>query len=93
MFKRDDHKQLFFSTKVELEIDGVKYRPSICYSVPPLAKKSLEKYVEAGKVIFYTEKVRFVNGAAVAFASGQMTEVPSVIKNTPEAKTSRRNKK
>ena len=53
---------LYFSTTVELKINGVSYRPSICYKVPPLAKKSLEAFVKAGKVKFHKEPIRFVNG-------------------------------
>ena len=63
MFKSVDEKDEYFSTKVELKINGIVFRPSICYKVPALAKGSLEKYAAEGKVVFYPAKVRFVNGA------------------------------
>lgn len=63
--KRQEKKELYFSTKKILTINGVKYRPSICYPVPPLAKGSLEKL---DGVTFYERPVRFVNGAVASSA-------------------------
>jgi len=71
MFKRKEDEQLFFSTKVELKINGMTFRPSICYSVPSLAKASLEKYAAQGKVVFHKEQVRFVNGAVAPLSAVQ----------------------
>lgn len=85
MFQRQSEKKLYFSTRVELKINGATYRPSICYPVPSLARKSLEKFAEAGKVTFYEQPVRFVNGAlAVSAAEKVSTDVPSVVKETSE---------
>ena len=87
MFKKINTEQLFFSTKVELLINGVRYRPSICYKVPTLAKASLEKFVLAGKVIFYKEPIRFVNGIATKKAPGKTAvAVPSVVRTTEPVK-------
>jgi hypothetical protein len=58
-------EQLWFSTAVNLKIDGVTYRPSICYPVPPLAQTSLEAFVKQGKVKFYNKPVKFANGIAI----------------------------
>ena len=60
MLQRQTEAVLYFSTTVDLQINGVVYRPSICYKVPPFAKKSLES---KPSVTFYPTKVRFVNGA------------------------------
>jgi len=79
MFKRQNEQQLYFSTKSELKIDGMTYRPSICYPVPSLAKKSLEKYAADGKVVFYNSKVRFVNGAVNIPSSEQHVSVASIV--------------
>ena len=94
MLQRQSEKNLYFSTKVELKINEVVYRPSICYPVPPLARKSLERYASEGKVIFYENKVRFVNGAAAVPVSDKTaTEVSSVVRDTVETKTTKRKNK
>ena len=80
MFKRQDEDTLYFSTKSELKINGIIYRPSICYKVPPLAKKSLKDYEATGKVTIYTSPVRFVNGGLAPVPAGQTTAVPSVVR-------------
>lgn len=81
MLKRQTDEQLYFSTKVELKINNMRFRPSICYKVPVLAKKSLEKYAEGGKVTFYHQPVRFVNGAVVSSTTASVSEgVPSVVR-------------
>jgi hypothetical protein len=82
MFNRLSDKQLFFSTTSELKIDGMVYRPSICYPVPSLAKKSLEKYAADGKVVFYPTKVRFVNGAVVIPATEKTASVAAIVEDT-----------
>lgn len=95
MLQRQSEKNLYFSTKVELKINDVVYRPSICYPVPSLARKSLEKYEAEGKVVFYENRVRFVNGAvAVLPADKTETGVPSVVREeTAESKSSKRKNK
>ena len=90
MFKRQDDKLLYFSTKVELKIGGTVYRPSICYKVPPLAKGSLEKYAEQGKITFYQSPVRFVNGTLAPSPTEQNTEVASIAERVEETKSSKR---
>lgn len=90
MFKRQTEEQLFFSTKVELKINNTIYRPSICYPVPALAKKSLEKYAADGKVVFYPNRVRFVNGALARTIPKQSSAgVPSIVREE-EVKTTKR---
>jgi len=84
MFKRKTDEQLFFSTKTELKIGNVVYRPSICYKVPSLAKGSLEKHAAKGLVTFYTEPVRFVNGALAQASSSQAAVSVSSIVRAPE---------
>lgn len=79
MVNRQNDQKLFFSTKVELKIDGMVYRPSICYPVPSLAKKSLEKFEADGKVVFYPTRVRFVNGAVVIPSAEQTAGVSSIV--------------
>ena len=94
MLQRQSEKNLYFSTKVELKINGVSYRPSICYRIPSLARKSLEKFEAEGKVIFYEQQVRFVNGAvAIPLADNKSAGVPSVVKENSEIKTSKRKNK
>ena len=91
MFNRQADEQLYFSTKVEHQIDKVSYRPSICYPVPQLATQSLEKYAARGDVTFYKERVRFVNGAvAKAPATQAVSSVPSVVRSEESNKTSKR---
>lgn len=91
MLQRQSEKNLYFSTKVELKINDVVYRPSICYPVPSLARKSLEKYESEGKITFYENKVRFVNGVvAVLPADKTGTGVPSIVN---EVTTSSRKRK
>jgi len=93
MFTRRDDKILYFSTKVELKIDGVTYRPSICYKVPALSKASLKKYEAAGKVTLYENPVRFVNGIVTYMPTEQVSNVPSVVKETDTEKYTRRKNK
>lgn len=94
MLQRQSEKNLYFSTKVELKINGVSYRPSICYRIPSLARKSLEKFEAEGKVIFYEQQVRFVNGAvAIPLADNKSAGVPSVVKENSEIKNSKRKNK
>jgi hypothetical protein len=94
MLQRQSEKNLYFSTKVELKINGVSYRPSICYQIPSLARKSLEKFEAEGKVIFYEQQVRFVNGAvAIPLTENKSTGVPSVVKENSEIKNSKRKNK
>ena len=90
MIKRQEEKNLYFSTKVELKINGFVYRPSICYPVPSLARKSLENYEKEGKVTFYPNKVRFVNGALAVSLNEQSAGVASVV---DEFSTSTRKRK
>jgi hypothetical protein len=86
LFKEDE--QLYFSTKVELKIDGVIYRPSICYKVPPLAKRSLQKFVATGQVTFYNEQVRFVNGGvAKSPLKSEVVGVASVVRDVETTKS------
>ena len=59
-----ERETLYFSTKTELKINGIIYRPSICYRMPILAEKTLKKMAEDGTVTVYKYKVRFVNGVA-----------------------------
>ena len=93
MFKRQTNEILFFSTTTDLKMNGVIYRPSICYQVPPFSKKSLDKYAAEGKVTFYTEKVRFVNGAAVVTKTDkQSVGVPSIVRDEMPQKTKKRGK-
>lgn len=94
MLQRQSEKQLYFSTKVELKINGVSYRPSICYQIPSLARKSLEKFEAEGKVNFYEQRVRFVNGAvAIPPTDKRSVGVPSVVKENSEIKNSKRKNK
>ena len=94
MFQRQGEKNLYFSTKVELKINGTVYRPSICYQVPSLARKNLEKFAEAGKVTFYEQPVRFVNGALATTPADKLSvDVSSVVKENSETKTSKRKNK
>lgn len=94
MFKRQEEENLFFSTKVELKINDTVYRPSICYPVPSLARKSLTNYEAEGKVTFYKTRVRFVNGAlAVPLTEKTSAGVPSVVREESEIKNSKRKNK
>lgn len=86
MFKRHEDKQLYFSTTVELKIDGMVYRPSICYPVPSLAKNSLKKYAADGKVVFYEQKVRFVNGKVVLPSNAEQKASVSSVVGSEEVK-------
>lgn len=95
MFKRQTNEILYFSTIVELQINGMVFRPSICYKVPPFTKNSLDKLAAEKKVTFYTSPVRFVNGAVVSVkAEKPVVGVPSVIREEmQEHLTSRKKRK
>jgi len=88
MFIREmETEDLYFATKVELKINDIVYRPSICYKVPALSKKNLEKLAAEGKVVFFDEKVRFVNGIAVSIKDGKIvTPVSSIVNKTTNKK-------
>jgi len=88
MFIREmETEDLYFATKVELKINDIVYRPSICYKIPALAKKNLEKLAAEGKVVFFDEKVRFVNGIAVSIKDGKIvTPVSSIVNKTTNKK-------
>lgn len=77
---------LYFSTKVELKMNGVIYRPAMCYAVPPFARKSLQPFVDAGKVTFHNEPVHFVNGAIAHITKEVQTPVNSVIEEIKPVK-------
>lgn len=90
MLARKDNELLYFSTKVELKIDGVIFRPSICYKVPPFARVSLEKNKN---VTFYPKQVRFVNGVVAPILNEKKKDVPSFVKDDGEVTTSKRKRK
>ena len=93
MFKRQTNEILYFSTTVDLKINKVVYRPSICYKVPPFTKASLERYEAEGKVTFYKNPVRFVNGVVVATAiESSSVGVPSIVR-TDEVKAVKKKSK
>ena len=76
---------LYFSTKVELKMNGVTYRPAMCYQVPAFAKKSLQPFADAGKVTFYDEPVHFVNGAISHMTKAvQLSAVESISEEKPK---------
>ena len=78
---------LYFSTKVELKMNGVTYRPAMCYQVPAFAKKSLQPFADAGKVTFHNEPVHFVNGAiAHRTTEAQLTAVESIVEEAKPVK-------
>lgn len=85
MLKRQEEENLYFSTKVELRINNVTYRPAICYKVPPLAKRNLEEYESKGKVTFYSSPVRFVNGGLAPVLTEQSSAVSSVVRSEERA--------
>lgn len=85
---RENEDTLYFSTRVELKIDGVIYRPSICYKVPKFAKSNLEKNKN---VTFYSKPVRFVNGKVTAINEpGKRQPVISVNRVDEPVKTSKK---
>ena len=89
MFRKQEEENLYFSTKMELKINNVIYRPSICYKVPPFSKTKLKELEAAGKVIIYPNKVRFVNGAVVQ-AEKNTQAVASVVRPEETEKHSKR---
>jgi len=94
MFNRQIDEVLYFSTKQELKINNVVYRPSICYKVPSLAKASLQKFEKDGKVVIYKTPVRFVNGAVVASPEIKpVSSVSSVAKEVAPTSSSRKKNK
>ena len=90
MFNRQDEKELYFSTTRELKINNVIYRPSICYKVPALAKRNLDELAKEGKVKFYTQPVRFVNGALAPVPTGQAERGVSSVILEEEAKPAKK---
>ena len=64
-FNRQSDETLYFSTKSDLKINGMIYRPSICYKVPILARIKILEYEKEGKVVIYKTPVRFVSGKVV----------------------------
>ena len=94
MFRQHTNEILYFSTTVEFKINGVVYRPSICYQVPPMAKASLEKFEAKDKVKFHKTPVRFVNGAiAAAIEKQPVASVASVAEAVEIEKTTRKKNK
>ena len=92
MLDRKVDEVLYFSTRVELKIDNVLYRPSICYRVPVLARTRIQEYEKQGKVTIYTSPVRFVNGKVVYPVEKQeSTGVTSIVREVePVATTSKK---
>lgn len=82
------NKELYFSTTVELKMNGVTYRPAMCYKIPPFAKKSLQLYADEGKVKFHDELVHFVNGA-IAHMTKEI-QTPAVESIVKEVKTTKK---
>lgn len=81
---------LYFSTSVELKMNGVTYRPSMCYQVPPFARKSLQPFVDSGKVKFHDAPVHFVNGAIAHINKDVQTVSVDSINNTAPKVTKKR---
>ena len=89
-FNRQTDEILYFSTKGELKIDRMVYRPSICYKVPVLARVRLLEYEKEGKVVIYKTPVRFVNGKVVYPAADQVSEVASITRDFPMQSTGKK---
>lgn len=93
MLDRKVDEVLYFSTRVELKIDNVLYRPSICYRVPVLARTRIQDYEKQGKVTIYTSPVRFVNGKVVYPAETQASAgVASIVQEKEVAATTSKKK-
>jgi hypothetical protein len=83
-------KYTFFSVRYAMKIDGVPYRPSMCYPVRGAAmERAVNELIERGEARGFTEEVRFITGvphpvrkpapagAAEAKVAGQKLTVPS----------------
>jgi len=93
MFRKKGSELEYFSTKVELTINKVKYRPTICYKIPPFAKKSLDKLEAKGTVTFYKEKVRFVNGGQATKTNVVASPVASIVRDAGVDKPTKKRQK
>jgi hypothetical protein len=83
MMRTHIDETLYFSTTVELKMNGVIYRPAICYKVPPCARAALEPLAAQGKVIFHKTMVHFANGAISHVPSVQPASgVDSIVEET-----------
>ena len=93
-FNRQTDEILYFSTKTNLKINGMVYRPSICYKVPVLARVRILEYEKEGKVVIYKTPVRFVNGKVVYPSADQSSAgVASITRAVdPETKTTSKKK-
>ena len=57
-------RPLFFSVKGTLIIAGNRRVPSVCYPILESERKTIESLAADGKVVVYSEKVRFISGRA-----------------------------
>jgi hypothetical protein len=65
MLKIPDTRGKFFSVSRGVAIQGARFNPSICYPLTPLVLPAVERMASEGTAHIYTEKVRFVSGAAL----------------------------
>jgi hypothetical protein len=85
-----DSKYKFFSVKDAVKMDGVPYRPSMCYPIRGAAmERTVMDLIAKGAARGFTEEVRFVTGVpypvkkpepavpAAAKVEGQKLTVPS----------------
>jgi hypothetical protein len=64
MIKAPETRGKFFSVSRDFTIQGVKFRPAICYPLKPLLQSAVEGLAGSGSAKIYAEKVRFVSGVA-----------------------------
>jgi hypothetical protein len=81
----------YFSVFVSLSINGVKYRPSICYPLSPLVEDAIEALAKKGQAAMYDGEVRFVSGRAVPVAA--VSPPPTYSNPVPEAPAKKKSRK
>jgi len=57
-------REHFFSVRFTTTMDGVVYRPSMCYPVTPLIADAVASLVRNNQAVAYEREVRFVSGIA-----------------------------
>jgi len=55
----------YFSVKYAVKILNMRFIPIVCYKLDSAVEPTIRAMVEVGDAKLYTEKVRFLNGAAI----------------------------
>jgi hypothetical protein len=82
MLKMPETREVFFSVSQNVVMQGIMFRPAICYPLKPQVRAVVERMADKGLAKIYPEKVRFVSGTAYP------VKKPDAVPSTPSSVSS-----